>query len=161
MSSKKRPPLEQTGLGRQLSGVEGWFPPRAAGLAEPSGGAAAARAPVADTRPNERTNVRPNERSDGSSDERPAARTDERTAVREEAAPAELLDERTAGRTNERPRVRHSFDVYRDQIDALQEIQLLRKRRTGRRPTLGELVQQALDRFIEEEYSRLKGSAAG
>lgn len=67
-----------------------------------------------------------------------------------------LDDERTDERTNERPKVRHSFDVYRDQLDALQEIQLLRKRRSGRRPTIGELVQQALDRFIAEEYARLR-----
>ena len=72
------------------------------------------------------------------------ARTDARTGAR------------TDERTNERPKVRHSFDVYRDQLDALQEIQLLRKRRSGRRPTIGELVQQALDRFIAEEYARLR-----
>ena len=79
---------------------------------------------------------------------RPAPATPDRVDVRP--------DERTGDRTNERPKVRHSFDVYRDQLDALQEIQLLRKRRSGRRPTIGELVQQALDRFITEEYARLK-----
>jgi hypothetical protein len=53
------------------------------------------------------------------------------------------------GRTNERPRVRHSFDVFNDQLQALSEIQAQRYNQTGRKPKMGELVQEALDAYID------------
>ena len=45
-------------------------------------------------------------------------------------------------------RVRHSFDVRRDQLVELTGIQMDVFSRTGRKPTMGELVQEALDEYI-------------
>jgi len=58
-------------------------------------------------------------------------------------------DDGTFERTNERTRTRHSFDVFKDQIAALSEIQVRLFRQTGAKPKLGELVQQALDDYID------------
>jgi hypothetical protein len=67
-------------------------------------------------------------------------------------------DERTNGRTDdrtdERSRVRHSFDVWRDQLLALTQIQVERFDRTGKKPKLGELVQEALDAYIAQQRKR-------
>jgi hypothetical protein len=62
--------------------------------------------------------------------------------------------ERTNVRTNERSRVRHSFDIWQDQLLGLSEIQAERFSRTGRKPKLGELVQEALDAYIAKERKR-------
>lgn len=54
-------------------------------------------------------------------------------------------------RTTERPKVRHTFDVLSDQLFALREIAVERERLVGRKVLLGDLVQEALDRFISIE----------
>jgi len=58
-------------------------------------------------------------------------------------------------RTFERTRVRHSFDVYQDQLRALTGIQARLHERTGRKPKIGDLVQAALDAYIahSQEHS--------
>ena len=68
--------------------------------------------------------------------------------------PNDGTDERTNGRTDERSRVRHSFDVWRDQLLALTQIQVERFDRTGKKPKLGELVQEALDAYIAQQRKR-------
>ena len=73
-------------------------------------------------------------------------------AAREQ--PAERTDDRSNERTNERIRTRHSFDIWQDQLLALTEIQVQRFNRTGRKPKLGELVQEALDAYIGRERER-------
>jgi len=72
----------------------------------------------------------------------------------------ERPNERTIERTNvrkmekaERVKVRHSFDVYKDQLVELQALQLTAVRRGKRKPKLGDLVQQAIDLYL----SRKKG----
>lgn len=57
-------------------------------------------------------------------------------------------------RTNERTRVRHSFDVYQDQLRALTGIQARLHERTGRKPKIGDLVQEALDAYIAHGQER-------
>ncbi len=64
---------------------------------------------------------------------------------------SERTDKRSNERTNIRIRVRHSFDVWQDQLLALAEIQARRFSRTGRKPKLGELVQEALDAYIANQ----------
>jgi hypothetical protein len=54
----------------------------------------------------------------------------------------------------ERSRVRHSFDIWQDQLLGLSEIQADRFSRTGRKPKLGALVQEALDAYITKERKR-------
>lgn len=60
----------------------------------------------------------------------------------------------TIARSNERTKTRHSFDVFKDQITALSEIQVSMLRQTGAKPKLGDLVQQALDEYIERMHDR-------
>jgi len=61
---------------------------------------------------------------------------------------AEQSNERSNGRTIDRLIVRHSFDIGRDQLMALAEIQTHIFNETGRKPKLGSLVQDALDASI-------------
>ena len=68
--------------------------------------------------------------------------------------PPERTGNRSNERTNERTRTRHSFDIWQDQLLALTEIQVQRFNRTGRKPKLGELVQEALDAYIGRERER-------
>ena len=65
-----------------------------------------------------------------------------------------LTFERTNERHRERVRVRHSFDVWQDQLTALTELQAHAFSATGRKPKLGELVQEALDAYIAKERKR-------
>ena len=67
---------------------------------------------------------------------------------------AQRTNERTNERTVERLRVRHSFDIWQDQLLRLSEIQAERFSRSGRKPKLGELVQEALDAYIAKERKR-------
>jgi hypothetical protein len=121
---------------------------------------------------NERTNERPNARTAGPSDTAPSEpspeRTNERTAAGARSARRNPpgRQERPDGRTDERSavgpleplsmvqRVRHSFDVRRDQLVDLTGIQTDVFRRTGRKPTMGELVQEALDEYIRARRQR-------
>ena len=64
------------------------------------------------------------------------------------------MNERTNERALERSRVRHSFDIWQDQLLGLSEIQADRFSRSGRKPKLGELVQEALDAYIAKERKR-------
>jgi hypothetical protein len=64
--------------------------------------------------------------------------------------------QRPNGRTNERTKIRHSFDIYRDQLLELSEIQAHLFRTTGKKPKVGELVQEALDAYIERHERRSK-----
>ena len=57
-------------------------------------------------------------------------------------------NDRTIERSNDRLRVRHSFDIWQDQLLALTEIQTRLFLETRRKPKLGELVQAALDAYI-------------
>src|SRR4051812_21216842 len=77
---------------------------------------------------------------------------------RRTAGPDDRTDTRSNERTNvrsrERPRVRHSFDIYQDQLLSLSEIQAAAFKRTGRKPKVGELVQEALDAYIKRIAGR-------
>lgn len=59
----------------------------------------------------------------------------------------------TPGGVLSRQRVRHSFDIFADQLLSLRDIALRREHRLGGRVRLGDLVQEALDRFIAREES--------
>jgi len=51
----------------------------------------------------------------------------------------------------ERRTVRHSFDIYADQLQALGHIQLARWSANGKKPKMGTLVQEALDAYIQAQ----------
>jgi hypothetical protein len=74
----------------------------------------------------------------------------ERTAVRSNVRTNDAPDVRTEART----KVRHSFDVYQDQLLSLAEIQAAVYRRTGKKPKAGDLVQEAIDAYIESHRER-------
>lgn len=62
----------------------------------------------------------------------------------------EKTNERTKEQTNERTKIRHTFDIYEDQLFRLQEIKLELRRQGKKRPRLGDLVSAALDQFIKK-----------
>ncbi len=56
--------------------------------------------------------------------------------------------------TNERTKIRHTFDIFHDQLLSLREISLAREKLFGKRVLIGELAQEALDRFIKNERNK-------
>lgn len=53
-----------------------------------------------------------------------------------------------------RVQIRHTFDIFKDQLNALQTIQLEAVTSDKDKPTLGELVQQALDEYLHRQGKR-------
>lgn len=88
------------------------------------------------------TNDRTDERTYVQKSERTNVQSNERTHVQTTARPDD--------HSTERPKVRNAFDVYADQIFSLRELALRRSRDEGRRVTLGDLVQEALDTFLKQ-----------
>jgi len=65
--------------------------------------------------------------------------------------------ERSNERTEERIKIRHTFDIYEDQLVALHTLQLISLQTKNFKPKLGELVQDALDKYLasqEPDYER-------
>jgi len=60
----------------------------------------------------------------------------------------------TIQRTPDRLKVRHTFDIYVDQLHALQAFQLRAVQRGKRKPTLGKMVQQAIDLYLKRQAKR-------
>ncbi len=73
--------------------------------------------------------------------------------------PNERINERT-NVYKERRVIRHSFDIYHDQLMQLGEIQMRLYREAGKKPKLGQLVQDALDRYIEAHDTGVVGASA-
>lgn len=80
---------------------------------------------------------------EGSRSERPKDATNVRTGER----PIQRSNERTMLRR----KIRHTFDIYQDQLLSLRELALRREVLSGERVLLGDLVQAALDMFITKE----------
>lgn len=59
--------------------------------------------------------------------------------------------QRTNDKTNERTKVRHTFDIYKDQIFSLEEIKLQRKKADNPKWRMGDMAQEAIDRFVTKE----------
>lgn len=59
-------------------------------------------------------------------------------------------NERSKERTTERAKIRHSFDIFRDQLLDLQEMQIKTIQQGKKKPKLGDLVQVALDEFFKK-----------
>jgi hypothetical protein len=66
----------------------------------------------------------------------------------------ESTNERTDVKSNNRTIIRHSFDIFADQLLSLREIALDQEKLFGERVLLGELVQQALDMLIAKEKNK-------
>jgi hypothetical protein len=95
--------------------------------------------------------------SDMSASQEPE-KTVERSNVRTNDRTVEASNGQTTRPTAEPPpervRVRHSFDVYRDQLFSLTAIQIALFSKTGKKPKLGDLVQEALDAYISSHRDR-------
>ncbi len=94
---------------------------------------------------------RTNENSSERSSEHTNVRTNEQRNERLTERIGERTDKRSDKRIDERKRVRHSFDIYQDQLLSLKAIAIDREQTHGKRVLLGDLVQEALDNFIEDE----------
>src|SRR5688500_17612954 len=77
-------------------------------------------------------------------------RTNDRTFER----PNERLNERPP--KQKREKIRHTFDIYRDQLVALQMIQLEKFQAGRKKPKLGKMVAEGIDLFIKQHASKRK-----
>ena len=66
----------------------------------------------------------------------------------------EPTNERRNVRFNKREKIRHTFDIYKDQLLSLRQIALAREATFGERVLLGDIVQEALDMFITKERNK-------
>jgi hypothetical protein len=66
----------------------------------------------------------------------------------------ELPPERTNERYIKRRKIRHTFDIFADQLMSLREISIEEEKNMGERVLLGELAQQALDMFISKQRNK-------
>ena len=81
-------------------------------------------------------------------------RSDERTFERPNERSNERLNERPSKRKREK--IRHTFDIFRDQLVALQMIQLEKFQAGKKKPKLGKMVAEGIDLFIKQEASKKK-----
>lgn len=57
-----------------------------------------------------------------------------------------------------RIRIRHPFNIFADQLEALQQIQLEKVTAGKKKPTLAKMVTQALDEYLERQWKKLPKS---
>lgn len=103
----------------------------------------------------------------------PNERTSERTNVRTETKKDIKVNERTNERSDEkidtdnsayaitipqnRRKIRHSFDIFEDQKNTLEKLQLAIAGKTNnKKPSLGDLIQEAIDLFAKQKSKELK-----
>ena len=63
-------------------------------------------------------------------------------------------NEQPMKRSFERKKIRHTFDIYHDQLLSLREMALKRELVFGERTLLGEVVQESLDMLITKELTK-------
>jgi len=72
----------------------------------------------------------------------------------------ERSNERSIERLNERPpklkreKVRHTFDIYKDQLIELQRIQWEKVQAGKKKPKLGKMVSEGIDLYIKQQASK-------
>jgi hypothetical protein len=85
-------------------------------------------------------------------------------AQTEENQAQKRSNDRTFERANERTlkpkreKIRHTFDIYRDQLVSLQSIQLDRFRAGKKKPKLGKMVSEGIDLYLKQYSSKKKRS---
>ncbi len=78
-----------------------------------------------------------------------------RTVIEKTKQPSnEATNERTKDRSHKREKIRHTFDIYKDQLLSLRQVTLEREAMFGDRVLLGDVVQEALDMFITKERNK-------
>ena len=68
----------------------------------------------------------------------------------EESTENNIRSERSNERTLERTKIRHTFDIFKDQLESLYSIQLEDIQNKKSKKKLGEMVQAALDLYIQK-----------
>ena len=81
-----------------------------------------------------KSSIRRNERSN--------ERTKKRTNVRTKSRVKQIKSQRI--------KIRHTFDIYQDQLVSMQAIQLEAFKKGLKKPRLGDLVQKALDSYFKK-----------
>jgi hypothetical protein len=81
-------------------------------------------------------------------------KTNERTLQRSNERPLEPTNEQNSVLPYNRMKIRHTFDIYADQLLALREIAIDQEKMFGERVLLGDLAQQALDMLISKEKNK-------
>src|SRR5690348_15522584 len=75
----------------------------------------------------------------------------ERTSERTDRQTEQRTNEQRNEERNERTKIRHSFDIFADQLLSLKQIAIERERIRKKRVRIGDLVQEALEKFIHQE----------
>jgi len=73
-----------------------------------------------------------------------------RTPVRTPERVNTRTPERTNTRTGERKIIRHSFNIYQDQLEALRRL-IARKTLEGEQVNLSDLMREAIDSFLNQK----------
>lgn len=66
----------------------------------------------------------------------------------------EPTNERLIQRSTVRKKIRHTFDIFADQLMSLRELSIEQEKTFGDRVLLGDLAQQALDQFISKQRNK-------
>ena len=75
----------------------------------------------------------------------------EQTNVRTTQRTKERTDTPRKKVKRQRRKIRHSFDIYQDQLVSLQVLQLEAFKQGRKKPRLGDMVQKALDLYIRKK----------
>ena len=90
--------------------------------------------------------------------EKPVSPTDEKPMEESETSDVrtvrEVRDVRSVRPLMKRERKRHPFDIYRDQLEKLQQMKSEYMMTTGEMKSMSEMVREALDFFIENNQER-------
>lgn len=62
--------------------------------------------------------------------------------------------ERSNERTGQRIKIRHTFDIYKDQLTSLHSLQLISLQEKNYKLKLGDMVQEALDAYIQKHTNK-------
>ena len=71
--------------------------------------------------------------------------------VREVREVRDVRDVRDVRNQTKRERKRHPFDIYRDQLEKLQQMKMGHMMQTGEILSMSEMVREALDEFIDKD----------
>lgn len=61
--------------------------------------------------------------------------------------------ERSNERTEQRIKIRHTFDIFKDQLVSLHSLQLKTIQEKNYKPKLGDMIQEALDAYIQKKLN--------
>lgn len=81
-------------------------------------------------------------------------RSNDRTFERPNERSNERLNERSP--KLKREKIRHTFDIYKDQLIELQRIQWERVQGGKKKPKLGKMVSEGIDLYTKQQASRMK-----